>query len=156
MKNKVCTDCALLRNNNGICPYFQESFTSENNACPKFVSSLTKCDICGRYAPETVWDITEEGSIHYWCYTCSKHSGGCPTCNRKDLCVFETDPSSLPKIVTQQTIQGNAVMITQVKNPERIKITCAEKCKCYSTEFGCLKEKGCCCYYAPIYEPIEE
>ena len=156
MENKVCTDCALLRNNNGVCPYFQENFTSEDKACPKFVSSLTKCDVCGRYVPQTIWEITEENIIHYWCYTCSKHSGGCPTCKRSNQCVFETDLSPIPKVKQVQMQQGNTTIIQQIKNPERIKVTCVEKCKCYYKEIGCLKEHGCCCHYIPMYEELKE
>lgn len=155
MKDKVCTDCALLRYNNGICPYFQESFTSEDRACPKFISSLVKCDVCGKFTPTAVWELDGD-IIHQWCQNCAEHSGCCLTCNRNSLCAFETDPNPLPKVIQQHTRQGNTVTVTQVKNPKRIEVTCAEKCKCYSKELGCLKEHGCCVWYEPLYKELKE
>lgn len=155
MKEKVCTDCALLRYNNGTCPYFQESFTSEDHACPKFISSLVKCDVCGNFSPTSTWEFNED-KIYQWCQDCIKYSGCCPTCNRGPICPFETDSSSLPKTVQVQAQRGGMTMVTQVKNPERIQATCVEKCKCFSKEIGCLKEHGCCCWYEPLYKELKE
>ena len=72
MKDKVCTDCALLRYNNGTCPYFQESFTSEDRACPKFISSLVKCDVCGKNLCTGDHSDCGEPVINY-CNICGKN-----------------------------------------------------------------------------------
>jgi hypothetical protein len=58
--------------------------------------------------------------------------------------------------VQKQTQRGGMTMVTQVKNPARIQVTCIEKCKCYDKELGCLKENGCCCWYEPMYKELKE
>ena len=60
------------------------------------------------------------------------------------FCSFENDPSPLPKIVQKQVRQGNMTAITQVRNPERIEITCKKDCPCYDPEFECLRQFGTC------------
>ena len=71
-------------------------------------------------------------------------------CKEAHICDFETNSSSLPKQVQQTSRQGNMVMQTVVKNPERIRITCEKGCKCWSDEFGCLKQNGICSNYEEV------
>ena len=55
-------------------------------------------------------------------------------------CDFEENPIALPKQIQQQIRQGNSIISTVVVNPERIRETCEKNCKCFSKEFGCLRQ----------------
>lgn len=47
-------------------------------------------------------------------------------------------------------------MTTQVKNPDRIRITCQTGCPCFSDENGCLREFNHCGSYVFINEKKNE
>lgn len=61
----------------------------------------------------------------------------------REECEFETNPSTIPKVVQQRIQQGPMTSIVQVKNPTRVEMFC-KNCKCFDEEFGCLKENSCC------------
>ena len=83
----------------------------------------------------------------YVCDDCLNRLGTCAVCEYQNTCDFETNPSTLPKIVQKVIRQGNAQMMTQVRNPEREKITCAAGCKCYDKTYGCSRQDGLCVNY---------
>jgi hypothetical protein len=101
-----------------------------------------------------IMDITEEGEIHYICDQCNAASKTCATCKHTD-CLFQTDPSPIPKTVQKQFRQGNAVMITEIANPERIDKFCRNKCICFNEELGCLKQNNTCGKYKMRYLPTD-
>lgn len=68
-------------------------------------------------------------------------------CEFAKTCDFETNPSTMPKIVQKVIQQGNMQMATQVRNPEREKITCAAGCKCYNETYGCSRQDNLCINY---------
>ena len=110
---------------------------------------MDRCFICGG-APE-VPIFTEDGTfIKYLCGRCLKIPAQCGLCEKAQICPFETDSSPLPKVVMKTIQQGNMMLQTQIKNPERIEITCKTQCPCFSEEFGCLKENGICGDYAEM------
>ena len=116
---------------------------------PKFSHSSTKgicvtmvkipCDYCGNPA-STVVD--SEGNCS--CVACYQKFYTCAMCENGHSCPFETDPSPIPKVVMRQVRQGNMVMQTQVKNPERVKMFCFP-CPCFDQDdlFCCAEEHWC-------------
>lgn len=140
----TCGQCALMQHNGGVCPYFNEKFPPETNGCPKGVTFLTTCEICGRLTDTPIIDVTDENHPHMWCPSCHNLSGHCPTCIKGNECLFETDPSPIPKVVQKEIRQGNMITVTQIMNPERIRQTCQKGCTCFDPEFGCLKQNNCC------------
>lgn len=100
-------------------------------------SKIETCDICGNklLKEEAVY---EDGKII--CRGCSNRSSSCYRCVHGAECSFQTDPSPLPLQIQQTIRQGNVIMQTLVKNPERIRQTCQNGCPCWSEEFECCKE----------------
>lgn len=139
-----CTHCVLPVLNGGICPIFRIKPKDEDKCCPMFKFIMENCENCGQpIVTKTIIDITKEGELHYLCEECSAKTGTCFTCKMREECEFETNPSTIPKVVQQRIQQGPMTSIVQVKNPARVEMFC-KNCKCFDEEFGCLKESGCC------------
>ena len=141
MLTKKCETCACRQND--TCALLQCQVTTEQAACPNHTEVLGQCALCkSAILPKTA--IIENSSSKTICADCVKILNTCACCSFGKSCAFETDPSPLPKIVQKEIRKGNAIMITQVRNPERIKITC-KNCKCYSKEFeDCNKTFNYC------------
>jgi hypothetical protein len=85
------------------------------------------------------------------CEQCFLSTKTCAMCQERESCPFETDTSCpLPKQVQQTIRQGNMTMQQIVKNPDRIRETCQFGCKCWSDEFGCLKQNSTCGQYKEV------
>lgn len=97
------------------------------------------CCICKQ---ETRRCIIDQETLQAICLHCYQLVGHCATCKHQAQCSFQSDPSPLPHIVRQQIQQGPAFIVTDVKNPERIRITCQNGCKCSDGEIGCWKENA--------------
>lgn len=116
--------------------------TIENCRCPLYRSDEPEtCAICGQ--------PIEKGIIWFGsnplCQNCGHLIGACQTCARRNTCVFETDPSPVPKIVQKTIKNGNMVSSFPVKNPERVVATCVnQNCACYRREDGCCRDLGSC------------
>ena len=115
------------------------------------------CDICGRPCFENaiVSALEVEGpedspAYYIMCPQCYADCGTCALCVSARECIFETSSSPLPKQVQQIIRQGNMTMQTVVQNPDRIRETCQKSCKCWSDEFGCLKQNGTCGQYTEV------
>lgn len=115
-----------------------------------------KCSYCGRPCLENaiVSANPVEGVEPAWfimCPQCYAQTKTCAMCQQAQTCPFETDTSCpLPKQVQQTIRQGNMTMQSIVKNPDRIRETCKFGCKCWSDDFGCLKENGTCGQYEEV------
>lgn len=144
MKIRNCGSCALWQHNNGVCPYFRQEFSEDEGGCPMFVSEICTCDICGKITVNPIIDVTDENHLHYICESCSSKSGTCTTCKCGGDCLFQSDPSSLPKFIKKEIRQGNMIAVTTEMNPERVKITCQNGCSCYNDEFGCMRQFAYC------------
>lgn len=133
-----CKDCALLLNNHKECPFFGGIPEVE---CTMFTSELKTCELCGRLiiGVETL-DITN-GTARAICNNCFNNLHSCAICDNGKVCEFKTNPSPIPRTIQKQIRQGNAIMIQQVPNPERIQAFCIN-CKCYHEE-TCYKNQGC-------------
>lgn len=119
---------------------------------------ILNCEYCGRPCPQGAIVLAEAIDAPYqlhknpvMCQQCFSMVGTCNLCQQRATCPFETDVSCpLPKQVQQTIRQGNMTMQSVVKNPDRIRETCQFGCKCWSDEFGCLKENGSCGQYKEI------
>lgn len=127
--------------------------------CSKFTSNhpgvgLT-CEICGQRIIQNIMyviiDTDDQGNLHAICENCCSKMNTCGTCNNRNCCDFETNPSSIPKVVQKRVQNGPMTMMTQVRNPDRIEITCKQNCGCWSDEFGCQKENNYCQKYIHTY-----
>ena len=144
--DKYCKNCALRNPSASKCQLTGLEFQPLDQACAHYVEHLEECGICGKKLPKgEVIDVTNPADVFYICPSCEQLLGTCKTCEKARKCSFNSDPSTLPKIIPQTIRQGNTVMQTQVRNPERVKITCAKNCACYHAEMGCLREESQCC-----------
>lgn len=114
------------------------------------------CGYCGQPCLENAIVSAyknEEAETAYtlMCPQCFAQVNTCNMCVNRNKCNFETDPSPLPKQVQQTVRQGNMVMQTVVKNPDRIRELCQFSCTCWSDDFGCLKENGTCGQYKEVF-----
>lgn len=126
----------------------------DTDFCSQNIKSLKTCQCCGnQYAERPTLLSKSEGENKFTfdieiCPVCAQTIGKCQTCKQGNICTFETDPSPLPKMVQKQIQQGHMTAVTQVMNPERIRLTCEKSCLCYSHNFGCLKQThGTCQQY---------
>ena len=154
LNHRTCGECALMKHNGGVCPVFNQSFDANEPGCPKHALDLMTCELCGGLTlpAAAIIDLTNQEEMHFYCDSCRQHVGHCPTCKHAKNCLFETDPSSLPKAIQREIRQGNMVQIMTVKNPERIRQTCQKGCPCFSEEFGCLRQFNSCGNYKIVYE----
>lgn len=119
------------------------------------------CSYCGRPCPKgAIVSVNEnagpdEPAAYIMCANCFQMTKSCTFCLEAYACPFETSDNPLPKQVQQTIRQGNAVIQTIVKNPERIRETCQKGCKCWSEEFGCLKENGICGNYKEVLPNVK-
>lgn len=154
MTKKTCLQCGLLKANGNICPVFKGPRTEENKICDYFSKHLQTCEICGLIILPTtlIYDMTDE-TPHIICEGCQSRTGTCATCSKSQECKFQTDPSNLPFTIQKQIRQGNMVMVTEIKNPERIRQTCAKGCPCFDPETQeCNKELGICGSWSISYQ----
>lgn len=106
-----------------------------------------KCAYCGRPLPQGAIICTDP-FVYAMCTQCHSHAGTCVLCIEANTCPFETDNNCpLPKQVQKTIRQGNNVIQAVVQNPDRIRETCQKSCKCWSDDFGCLKQNGTCGQY---------
>lgn len=146
--NKTCATCALLAPDRPVCRFTGREVNPNENFCSEHVSELKVCDLCGQpYIGPDIIHCQEGGTIYITCQQCQSQMGTCATCSHGNECSFETDPSPIPPVVNQTFRQGNMTMSTQVRNPERIKITCEKGCSCWNSEHGCCKEYNTCAGY---------
>ena len=131
--------CAL-RSPEGICALFKEP-CDENCNCPRHINqaSHSPCCICGNIEPKPVL-AQHNDEWKTYCRKCSLAIGLCATCSFQRFCDFQTNPSPIPPTIRKTIRQGNTIIQQDVINPERIAETCKKNCKCFSEEFGCMKQ----------------
>lgn len=151
MSTKSCLTCGYRNFNPQQCPLIGYQYTENdtNAVCPYWVDEVVTCAVCGQIIPKKNYCLThfKDGTWKPTCDNCLKLSGTCGGCSKSSTCNFETNPSPIPKAVQKQIRQGNQILVTTVKNEERIRETCEKNCGCFSQEFGCLRENGTCGKY---------
>lgn len=143
--DKFCKTCAILNPNTLQCQLFGHPVDPEKDFCSKHTTELIQCEICKSGLPtdNAIIDMTNE-IPRTVCLRCFQLLGTCHFCKHGNFCSFETGPSPLPKFITKQIRQGNAVITTQIKNPDRIRQTCQNGCPCFDSENECMKQFNTC------------
>ena len=145
MPTKSCFTCAYRTLNPQQCPLIGYNYADDRNqVCPYHTIELPKCDICGQIVPDSMFTQKSDGSWIRICKKCESLSGTCGGCSKSSTCDFETNPSPIPKAVQKRFQQGNQIMVTTIKNPSRIDVTCRINCSCFSEENGCCREYNTC------------
>jgi hypothetical protein len=116
---------------------------------------ILNCNYCGRPCLEGAIlsaNPNEESETKYFvmCPSCFSVTKTCQMCKDRNTYEFETSTCPLPKQVQKVIRQGNMTMQQIVMNPDRIRETCQNGCKCWSDDFGCLKQNGTCGRYEEI------
>lgn len=101
-----------------------------------------KCDRCGLdfESQRAIISPNKDGTYKILCPSCILLYGRCHTCTHKMTCSFEQSNSSHEPFIMQEIRHGNSIIRQRVKNPERVRETCQKDCKCFSEEFGCLRQ----------------
>ena len=152
MPKQSCLTCGYRTLNPQKCPLIGYEYAdAANNICPYWVVEAPKCDLCGQVDPNSVLTQFSDTSWKRLCGKCMSSFGTCRGCVKSQGCDFETNPSPLPKAVQKRIQQGNQIIVTTVKNEERVKETCAKNCQCFCQETRtCLREYECCKNYEEV------
>lgn len=145
---KICENCALYRQN--ICALNGQQ-RNKNDYCPDFKKYLNICDCCGKEHLQSFLCSWNNENYITLCGTCFQAASTCDLCVNGSTCAFEQDPSPIPKQIMKNIRQGNMMMQTSVKNPERVDKFCTN-CHCFNiAENTCNKEFGHCGNQKPIF-----
>ena len=142
MWQRTCKECAYF--DDMRCKISGQPAISHNIACASFSSQRYECDICHRqiHHTEVIYDSKSNKIV---CSDCCNRLSTCDNCHNGPICLFETDPSPLPKQIQKQIRQGNMIGQTIIKNPDRILITCKKGCPCWNAETeSCNKQLRYC------------
>lgn len=142
MWQRTCKECAYF--DDMRCKISGQPAISHNVACASFSSQHYECDICHRqiHHTEVIYDSKSNKIV---CSDCCNRLSTCDNCHNGNICLFETDPSPLPKQIQKQIRQGNMFGQTIIKNPERVRETCQKGCPCWDTETeSCNKQLRYC------------
>lgn len=156
MPTKSCLTCGYRNLNPQQCPLIGYQYTENdtNAVCPYWVDEVVTCAVCGQIIPKKNYCLThfKDGTWKPTCENCLKLSGTCGGCSKSSTCDFETNPSPIPKAVQKRIQQGNQIIVTTVKNDERINETCAKNCECFDHETRtCCREYNCCRNYEDVF-----
>lgn len=142
MWQRTCKECAYF--DDMRCKISGQPAVSHNVACASFSSQRYECDVCHRqiHHTEVIYDSKSNKIV---CSDCCNRLSTCDNCHNGNICLFETDPSPLPKQIQKQIRQGNMIGQTIIKNPDRILITCKKGCPCWNAETeSCNKQLRYC------------
>ena len=149
--NKRCESCGLLARETGQCRITGRNVDPAKDYCSSHNPNPAICESCGSLIINSYFTRDAQGNWHELCGNCVSNLNRCKFCEFKG-CVFDSDTTcELPKVVVQQIRQGNMIQTMQVKNPDRVRETCAVRCNCYDKEIGCRKEHGMCDNITPIF-----
>lgn len=138
---KTCGNCALYRQN--ICILNNRSRHKEDS-CPEFKKYLNVCDCCGKEHTQSFLYSWDNKNYVILCGHCFQATSTCDLCVNGSTCAFEQDPSPIPKQIMKNIRQGNMMIQTAVKNPERVDKFCTI-CHCFNVEENvCNKEFNHC------------
>ena len=113
--------------------------------------TVVQCETCGRPTEQQV--LCPDGDKwHILCPSCATQLNTCAFCKKSNTCLFETDPSPLPKTIQKQFRQGPMITVTEVMNPERIRQTCEKGCDCFDTDFECMRQFNYCERMDHVYD----
>lgn len=141
----TCQTCRFAALTQHQCKLTNISIT-DKDYCSKHSAELINCELCNNLMlPNAAFIVPTNGAYRTLCGKCAANLTHCVYCRQNNLCEFETNADSSPKVILQEQRQGNMVMQTQIKNPERVKKFCYS-CSCWNTEEEvCFKEYGIGC-----------
>lgn len=144
---KYCASCALRSTEQDVCVRTNTPINPNEDFCSHHVTEIKRCDLCGHpyVGPDVIYQEGE--NLYITCQRCMSRMGTCEVCQHGNQCDFQTNPAQIPHMIMQTVRQGPMTMQTQVKNPERIKITCEAGCPCWDPEAECCKEFSTCGNY---------
>ena len=151
MIKKYCRTCRILDPRQNVCQLSGQPINPDTDYCTKHKDHIDICELCHRPTLDTYF-VRDGENWHTFCGECVHKLNSCVFCKKSATCDFDTNPSSLPKMVQQQIRQGNMVSVMTVKNPERIRQTCEKGCDCFSPELGCMREFNYCERMDYVYE----
>ena len=151
---KFCLTCGFADLKQRICRIKGLPIDPTTDYCTKHDDEPLHCETCSSLILKEAVVYTQDKNEqwHILCPSCAVQLNTCDTCRNAGQCLFESSTSPLPKLVQRQVRQGPMTTITQIKNPERIAITCEQGCPCYSTEIGCCREYNCCDRQKSIFD----
>ena len=88
------------------------------------------CKYCGRIDPQPIIEKINDTKVRVICRQCYQLFNSCAACQYSN-CALETYQGPLPIYVMEVVRHGNMAAQRQVPNPEVVKITCMQGCKCY-------------------------
>lgn len=142
----TCKECVLRNGNNClVARRMVEDLSSA--ACPwgRRADSIRTCEKCGQQFESLLIDMTSN-TPHFICEACLKSYNTCNSCSQQIFCGFSADQRT-PDYVMRQFRNGNQIIQTQIKNPDKIEIYC-KGCKCWNKDNEyCMKEWGYCKNY---------
>ena len=113
--------------------------------------TVVQCETCGRQTDQQI--LCPDGDIwHILCPNCASQLNSCAFCKKVNTCLFEPDPSPLPKMIQRQTRNGPMISVITEKNPARVDITCKKGCDCFSSDFDCMKQFHYCERIDHVYD----
>lgn len=136
-----CQTCFFAEKNQLVCRLSGLPIDLTKDGCSHHRREVDYCEICRKpMLPQgTITECDKNGEFHHFCGQCNVFLLSCKSCGNNSICLFETDPNPMPKVVMKVVQQGNMRMQAQVKNEEREKLLCV-KCDCWNEEYGCMKE----------------
>ena len=147
---KSCATCIYVERASCECARLQTKVDLQADICPFYSNVPYICAVCNRIG--SAEDIFIDSKTNkYLCGDCLAAASTCKLCANATSCDFESNPSPLPKVVMQNIRQGNMMIQTQVRNPERVKITCANGCICYQNSV-CMRQMGSCGNHKCIFD----
>lgn len=145
---KTCRLAALAQNR---CQLTGLPITADDFCSRHTIEALDICHSCHRpLLPKGAILVKGNDSYLTFCQECTSKLSSCAFCLKAEVCEFETNPDPMPKVTVQQMRQGNMVMQTQIRNPERVKKFC-HSCHCWNAkeemcfkeyEVGCIKHES--------------
>ena len=148
---KYCKTCGFRDPQQPKCQLLGHQIDPDIDYCSRHNAEPFTCAQCHRILTLPIF-LTPGGAI---CDECRLALSTCAGCRNSSTCLFESDPSPVPKVIQQQIRQGNMVIQQPVKNPLRIQITCEKGCLCYDKENGCRRQLNSCENHKSIIQEEE-
>jgi hypothetical protein len=137
-----CKTCGLRHPSQPRCLLHNRNIDPTKDFCSWHNKNPFKCAVCGNITMAPNF-IDEGAATMVFCSRCAEELASCIGCAHSHTCSFETDPSPIPPVIQKTIRQGPMTQVIQVKNPDRIAITCKLNCSCWNGEY-CSREDSWC------------
>lgn len=152
-----CKTCGLRDPTQNVCLLSERTIDPAADFCSAYTKNPAKCFECGAITLSPIFEANSKGEIYTFCGKCAENATTCGGCLNGNECSFETDPSPIPKVVVKTIRQGPMIQQTQVRNPDRIAITCKLNCHCWNGEYCGRLDNWCQKYSSRHFvEPYKE